>query len=63
MTNQSTLRVKTRRRGDGWTFELFTGEPPMWSEGDVRTFATQQEAELAGHEAMQAFIRRVGSVR
>jgi hypothetical protein len=30
----------------------------MWREGDVRTFATQQEAELAGHEAKQAFIRR-----
>jgi hypothetical protein len=61
MINQSTLRVRTRPRGNGWTFELFTDDDPLtFIEGDLRTFATQQEAERAGYEAREALIRRMG---
>jgi hypothetical protein len=40
---------------------LFTDDDPLtFIEGDLRTFAKQQEAERAGHEAREALIRRMG---
>jgi hypothetical protein len=48
MTKRSTVRVETRQRSaGGWTFELFIDDSSVWAEGDLRTFATQQEAERA----------------
>ena len=62
MTNHSTPQVKIRRRGDGWTYQLFTSaNDPLQFEGDNETHATQQEAEGAGYEALRAFMRRLGS--
>jgi hypothetical protein len=64
MTNESMPQVRIRLRGDGWSYQLFTNDnDPLQFESDSTTYATQGEAARAGHEAKQAFIRRMGAAR
>jgi hypothetical protein len=61
MKNHSAPRVEIRQRvNGGWEFRLFTDEKdPLKFEGDHRAYGAPQEAERAGHEAQEAFVKRM----
>jgi hypothetical protein len=64
MRNRCAPRVEIHQRVDGWEFRLFTDNAdPLKFEGDHRAYRTRHDAERAGHEALDALIKRMGGSR